>query len=335
MKSKLYPLFFAILIPFFIIFILFISTKNDLDIVFDRMYTDSLIIRQSSIDLGLKNPTRLQINRGIFYINDMAEGQIFCISKEGRSVKAYPRDCGQDKFGLVLGYSVDTSKLLVLDQRKKQYYRIDLNRDLIRSDTLEAIERAVPVNDSLILGMELSPKDHEVSMVFRNIRNRLETPIAANLVQYHDGGFGNDGLFSHTSVSNKAVYLLYHIGRFYVIDFTDLTAKAYSTIDRYSKAPEFVKSGHSFTLSRKTLTVNRISANNSKYLFVISNIKTRKDKINNLRSDIMDVYDLSTGAYLNSISIEGTDKAHVVDLYADDHTITLLTRTQLLRYAIH
>lgn len=163
---------------------------------------------------------------------------------------------------------------------------------------------------------------------------------ADNLIQKQiDGLFCTDGMLGFDRSSSLLTYIYFYRNQFIVSDTSLNLLHRANTIDTVSIADikvASVASGGYRTIASPPKIVNRASFTGGGKLYVNSNlIADNEDKRLYRNSDVIDVYDVSTGKYHDSFYIPRTDDERLRHFYIRQNWLYVLSGNTLSVYALN
>lgn len=333
MKNTRFYLICLTIIPITFLLFLYKNQVNRVELPFTRKYAQNSLFKTKSFPLENITPYWLRVNQNSFFVYDLAKNEIFKLNNNGR-IEDKIGNSDTIKFKLIINYIADSSLLHIIDERERKFYAISAkDNTVLKKDTLEPFLRALPFSDHTAIFGIIDKNTSDIKFVKTNTNGSINI-LTFPLTKASDGGFANDGFFSTYSKPNRLAYVYYHLGKFMLFDSSGKDCRTYKTIDNYQKVPVVANVSGRHTLSKKTLTTNRVSAINSKYLFLVSNMKSKQDNIDLVTGDVIDVYDSETGTYSHSFKVGNSKKDEIVDISLNEDYLFLLTKSDILQYKI-
>jgi hypothetical protein len=324
----------ATVLPFIIIWQMYTyqrdQVKPDISFIRDIHKVDKESLDKLLLPIGF-SPNFLNVYNKTYYISSIESRQIMSI-KENKT-NFYPKSQQNDDFKLVLSFSVDSNKIIVLDQISRRHVMIDVSSGIFNYIDLPLFVRGVPLNDSIsvLASIDTVTKDRVFNKY--NINTRQKELIKTTLPVVGDYGLSHDGFFAYSKKAKKMAYVLSHLGKVIIYDEQHQLTESFSTIDKYGFYPMVVKKGDMFFLSRKTVSVNNGIAMNENYIFIDSRIRSVEDKKNNIEGEVIDVYDIKNpNKYKYSINFSNIDLIN--DIKADEDFLYLLTNNEVFKYKL-
>lgn len=153
-----------------------------------------------------------------------------------------------------------------------------------------------------------------------------------------DGIFDTDGVLLYSEQIEKLIYLYYYRNEFIVVDKSGNLEYRGHTIDTTSKAKikvAYLKNGSGRTMSAPPFVVNAHGSAYRNLLFVNSRIMGRfEDKKRWEHSSIIDLYDISSHAYLLSFPIYNIGKDKLKSFIVTDTHLYALIGNSLAVYQL-
>lgn len=312
------------IIPIIILIVLYKTQRENLNLTFKRNYINPIVIKDLTKVNGL-NITRIKKYGNILAFYDLKLNEIITLNSISNTEKKYG-GMGSDsgKFNLVIGMDMDTSNLYLLDPRNKRQTIINYRTHEQMYNSLHSFERGITLSNTTILLNVFNNNSNDLNFIKSSFSlNNFDT-LNFPLQIVGDGAFANDGFYKK-NLKGTVVFTLYHLGKFVCLDTSGSIKYLGTTIDNYTKLPITVQTGSSFVISKKSVSVNKSSALNSKYIFILSNLKSTADNIKYpFANDFIDVYSITDGKYLYSYPLLNL-KTSINDLEADENELYILT----------
>lgn len=316
------------IIPFIIIIVLYKSQRENLNLTFKRNYTKPIVL-QDLLKVNGTNLTRIRKYGDLFSFYDLNSNEIVTINRLSLIEKKYGGQ-GNDsgRFNLVIGMDMDSTNLYLLDPRNKRQTIINYRTTKQNFNNVLSFERGVTLSTKNILLNVFNNNSNDLNFIKSSFNKTHLDTLIFPLKIVGDGAFANDGFYKK-NLKGEIIFTLYHLGKFICLDTSGIVKYTSQTIDNYSKLPITVKTGSSFVISKKSVSVNKATALNSNYIFILSNLKSTEDNINYpIDTEFIDVYSLKDGKYIYSYPLPSF-KTSINDIEADDSELYILTENHV------
>ncbi|WP_316838135.1 hypothetical protein [Pedobacter nutrimenti] len=154
-----------------------------------------------------------------------------------------------------------------------------------------------------------------------------------------DGIFCTDGNLVKTPDSKHLFYIYYYRNQFLCSDTNLRLTYAGKTIDTNTQAKikvSYIRSSNQATLSSPPIYVNKQTAANNKFLFIVSGLKADNEKYSLLGDfSIIDVYAVSNGKYQFSFYLPNFNGKKLADFRVDEQSLYALYDHYLYKYQLN
>jgi hypothetical protein len=333
MKKVIINLVFIFFLSLGTMYGFFRYNKDDMPLVFERRYSTGLLPLPALpvSDAG----ESIRVNGAHIFTCDIRRNRVRQYSMDGIVEKTLGQanDAIPDS-NLIISFFVDPSAVYLGYPRRRKFTVIDVGSTKITTWPTPKFERALALDNNSFLFSSLNPTKQDISFIKWNATDQKADTLNMNLPSVADGGFANDGFYKRSSDGRSALFVLYHLGKFVRLDSAGSVSFVHNTVDNYSRVPVVSRVGGQFTLSRKTKRVNKTAAINSRYIFVLSELRSITDTSAGTPGKIIDIYQASTGAYLGSYPLSGMKGESIVDMDADETSLFVLTSKNIYPYKI-
>ncbi len=344
MKKQIVLVVLNIAISALLLIVLFITSENSVhkNNSFIRRFPPHAAKRLADIDLKHQSYYFAGLDNGQIYLgNYTAPSLVTVIDTSLKSRKS---------INLIVTDTLHKFKKVQLRVIPPNFYLLDGTIPIIFSgylatqkaqphlNKIPSFTKAVIIDSSAIIARTLNSKrEHALSKVHIGIE--INSVTNNNLLEKQkDGFFDTDGSLHYDHATNKVVYVYYYRNQFIVTDSNLNLQQRHRTIDTNTIAKiktEYVGSQKIRQFSAPPLMINRTSTVLKNVLFINSTLPSRiESKEMWKQANVIDVYNITDGAYLLSFYIYKIRGEQIDEIIANDTHVFALIGSKIVSYRL-
>ncbi len=279
--------------------------------------------------ISVSKPGGIRVFHDTVYIYDFGTNVIKKYSPNGSLLLTI--EDSSKRFVLIKNFEIDSAAIKIIDVRNNGVFRYDQYTKKIRFDSIGLIYDGAWAGGGNILLSSFDPVARDICLQNYNEASARKETIPSPFEKFGDEGSANFGFFK--KCNGQTIYTLYQLGKFYVIDSLAKRISTVLTIDGYNKPPETIREGSRTFVDRKSMIINRDGASDSKFAYIISNIRSVSDSNVSISSVIFDAYDLNSRSYHHSFLLE-KEYGKFDDIFIEGEILYVLTGNHVQRYKL-
>ena len=229
-------------------------------------------------------------------------------------------------------YLVDGSKGIILKGKHTDWQARTINKQIPYFNAIQVL----PCNKYAFRVLKQPTQEHELALfkphkVSLNINPDILTKIS-------DGIFDLDGMFSYNAANDKIVYTFFYQSKYILIetDFSEwctFKTEVQPTDNTFSEVR--VSSGKEKVPSKQLTPIHKTSTSYGNYHYISNNIQSQSDSPKDVKTNtIIDIYQLDTGAYQQSIKVPSYNHGLLKQFEVTDNYLIALYEQTLVTYKL-
>ncbi|WP_121667549.1 MauE/DoxX family redox-associated membrane protein [Mesonia aquimarina] len=229
-------------------------------------------------------------------------------------------------------YLIDGSNGIILKGKHTDWQAHPINKQIPYFNAIQVL----PCNKYAIRVLKRPTQEQELALFNpHNLSLNIKPDI---LTKRSDGIFDLDGMFSYNAANDKVIYTFFYQSKYIVLE-TDFSE--WCTFKTEVQPPDNtfsevrVSSGKEKVPSKQLTPIHKTSTSYGNYHYISNNIQSQSDSPKTVKTNtIIDIYQLDTGTYQQSIKVPSYNHALLKQFEVTDNYLIALYERTLVTYKL-